>query len=283
MLSPEYYRTVVSMTAVVSPVEKFLYNARTFYYHNKNEDAMFLRKPPAKLLETGQRYSHARECETAARENIEIAKKLIDEGSNVNFVASPNKRVLERLHEEKTSYKGLIGETVLMSYALAGCTDMVEYILQHGGNSSINVRNFGLINLHGYCAQEIEAVFAKHIPQTNDGYRFESALSLAFVSTQANDGKTIQLLLDHGADLSLFYDNEFYRPVLFAGVGTFDDTTGYVRPECRQKVEIILKKMVEENLHLTACKETHKIFSDMLLEHGYRYQVASQSRSCMVS
>jgi hypothetical protein len=201
-----------------------------------------------------------------AKRNIVISKKLIDHGSNVNFIAPPSRFALQNLQPDKTSYKGLMGKTILMSYAWCGCTEMVKYVLEHGGNKSINVRD--------YCSKETEAIaiVAPHIPQTDEGYRFDTALSIAFASNQANDGEIIKLLLDHGADVSLFYDNEFYRPILFAAVAEFDSTTSYVRPECRTKVEIILKKMEEENLHLTVCKETYHIFSEMLSEHGYRYK-----------
>ncbi len=208
----------------------------------------------------------------AVEETIVISKKLIDHGSHVNFVAPLSKVALQKLPSDKLSYTGLMGETVLMFYAMTGCTEMVKYALEHGGKESINVRNFELASLGAYCSRQTEAIVAPHIPQTDEGYRFDTALSIAFASTQTHDGEIIKLLLDHGADLSIFHDDEFYRPILFAAVANFDSTTGHIRPECRTKVEIILKKMEEENLHVTACKETYHIFSEMLSEQGYRYK-----------
>lgn len=229
------------------------------------------------LLERAKCLVSTIEHKETARENIRISKKLIDHDAHVNFAAPLSKVSLQRLSASKTSYTGLMGETVLMYYAMTGCTEMVTYALEHGGEASINVRSFSLIDLGAYASRETEAIVAPQITQTDEGYRFDTALSIAFASTQTNDGEIIKLLLDHGADLSIFHDDEFYRPILFAAVAKFDSTTGYIRPECRTKVEIILKKMEEENLHVTACKETYHIFSEMLSEQGYRY---NKQRMC---
>lgn len=203
---------------------------------------------------------------------INYAKMLIQHGSNVNFISPSPAHALKQLPPEKINDQGSLGKTVLMFYTLAGCIEMVQYILEHGGKETINTKSFDLCGLDAYCAQKTENTFASTLEQTNEGFRFDSALSIAFVSNKTNDGRVIQLLLDNGADLSLFYDNEFYRPVLFSAVGDFDSEIGGVRPECRKKVEMIVAEIKKQNLHLGECKETYKIFSQMLSEDGYRYQ-----------
>lgn len=248
----------------------------------RNKRDMFFRKHEPLLLITARQYLSIKDNLIAANENIEVAKKLITQGSNVNLIVPPNKRTLEYLDREKTSYFDAIGETVLMSYAFAGCTDMVKFILEHQGEKTINVRNFTLTQLDAYCMQDTENIIAKKMQQTSDSYRFESALSLAFISSQTTDGEILRLLLAKGADLSLFYDNEFYRPVMFAAIGNFDDHHGVVKPEYRHKVQIILNKMLEEGFHNNVCAETYKIFTDMLSEHGCSYKLDSRS-VCVIS
>jgi hypothetical protein len=204
--------------------------------------------------------------------HISDAKMLIQHGSNVNFISPSPAHTLKKLPSEKANGQESLGKTVLMFYTLAGCIEMVQYILEHGGKETINTRSFELCGLGAYCAQETENTFASTLEQTNEGFRFDSALSIAFASNKTNDGRVLQLLLDNGADLSLFYDNEFYRPVLFSAVGNIDSEIGRVREECRKKVEIIVAEIKKQNLHIGECKETYKIFSQMLSEDGYRYE-----------
>jgi len=237
------------------------------------------------LLETGERIFGMEDFKEAVKQNIVIAKALIDHGSDVNYIFQPSKRTLEKINPTKSTYAGPIGKTVLMSYALFGCTEMVDYILLHGGKKTINIRNFDLVGLGAYSARQSEDMYSSNIIQSREGYRFENALSLAFCSTSPNSGKIMRLLLNNGADLSIFSDDEFYRPILFSAVATFDDhcySPAFIRSECREKVKLVLNKMEQKTLHLTSCRETYKILSDMLSPDGYSYSYLCKFKSCAI-
>lgn len=203
---------------------------------------------------------------------IKKAKNLVlESGANPGYVHTDDSSPINTINFNKTSFKGLIGRTALMNYAVAGCVDMVEFILLQGGEFSINARDWQRVDyLSMFSMLPYEKKIAKDIKISERG-TFTSALSAAVTSGQHKNDRIVKILLDHGADPAIFADEQYYRPMLFVPVGDLSNDNSHirVRTEHRARVELLVKAMEVNSQHLTTYKRTHHVLTKML--NGWKY------------
>ncbi len=243
----------------------------------ENPNSFFNKIDEDSLVKQSRRYLSVWKNKDAADDNIDCAKKLIVQGVNVNFILPFNSNGLSKFDKNKTNYNGLIGETALMNYALSGAVEMVKYILENGGDKTINVRNFDLLNLGPYVCIKQESDFLGI--KNEETHRYESALSMALLSNSKNSFEIFKILLKNNADLSIFDDNDDYKPVVLSGIYDLKGDVAYVEPKYRNKVELLVQTMKEQNIHLNSCKNIYQVLSNMLSQKGHKIHL-DQDASC---
>lgn len=155
---------------------------------------------------------------SAENGQLEFARFLLNQGSNVNAMTTPRKRTVHRADDPdkkimKTSFSGK--KTALMYSAANGHVELMTLLLERGAEiDAKKILGQTALN-HAIRAGQTEAVrvllkfSASMTIATNDGF---SALASA-----ASNGNIdiVELLLNHGADVNV-QDRDGWTPLLLA-------------------------------------------------------------------
>ncbi len=202
---------------------------------------------------------------------IKKAKRLVlKHGANPAYVHPDDCSRVTDIDTNNTRYRGLIGRTALMNYVAAGCIGMVEFILQHGGALTLNARDW---QLDGFLAlssmMKLEKKILADIDISDTG-KFSNALSIAMVSHSFRNNRIVSLLLEYGADLSIFSDDEYYRPILFMELGELNNDASLlnVSADSRSIVISVLQAMGTNYLEAARYNRTIEMLKKLLLPPG---------------